>query len=88
MTAKQTLGSTRDSAFMAITEVMGLAGDAMAANTSEALLVITLSGNNQTAVLGGTLTAERIEVIEGLLSELKRRAVTEGDGDKVLHVWR
>ena len=88
MTAKNFIGSTRDSAFMAITETMGLTADAMDANAPDALLVITLSGGNHNAILGGTLSAERIAVIEGLLAELKRRAATEGDGDRVLHVWR
>lgn len=88
MTAKQTIGSTRDSAYMAVTEALGLAGDAMEGRQTDALLIITLAGDTHNAILGGTLTAERIEVIEGLLAELKRRAVTEGDGDRVLHVWR
>jgi len=82
------LGSVRDSAFMAITEVMGLAADAMDENPSDALLVISLSGKAETAIIGGALTTEGIERFESLLGELKRRAAVEGDGDKVLHVWR
>lgn len=73
---------------MAITEVMGLAADAMDANPSDALLVISLSGNSENAILGGTLDADKISRIQALLAELQTRAVTEGDGDKVLHVWR
>lgn len=88
MTAKNFVGATRDSAFMAITEVMGLAADAMESNPSDALLVISLSGVSENAIVGGTLDAEKISRIQALLSELQTRAVSEGDGDKVLHVWR
>ena len=88
MTAKNFVGATRDSAFMAITEVMGLAADAMDANPSDALLVISLSGGSENAILGGTLDADKISRIQALLAELQTRAVTEGDSDKVLHVWR
>lgn len=88
MTAKPTIGSMRDSAYMAITETLGLAGEAMEKRDTDLLLVISLSGTNQDAVLGGTLTADRIAAVENLLYELKRRAENEGDGDRVLHVWR
>jgi len=88
MTAKQFIGSTRDSAYMAVTEVMGLAADAMDQNPSDALLVITLSGKSENAIVGGTLDSEKITRLQSLLDELKFRAANEGDGDKVLHVWR
>jgi hypothetical protein len=88
MSKKNYLGATRDSAFMAITEVMGLAADAMDNNQSDALLVITLGGKSENAILGGTLDAEKISRLQSLLDELKSRAASEGDGDKVLHVWR
>lgn len=88
MTAKQFIGSTRDSAYMAVTEVMGLAADAMDQGASDALLVITLSGKSENAIVGGTLDSEKITRLQSLLDELKFRAATEGDGDKVLHVWR
>lgn len=83
-----TLGSTRDSAYMAITEVMALAADAMDKAPTDALLVITLSGLGEHAIVGGTLDASKVERLESLLYELKTRAANEGDGDKVLHVWR
>ena len=88
MTGKQFIGSTRDSAYMAVTEVMGLAADAMDQNPSDALLVITLSGKSENAIVGGTLDSEKITRLQSLLDELKFRAAGEGDGDKVLHVWR
>jgi len=88
MNAKQFIGSTRDSAYMAVTEVMGLAADAMDQGASDALLVITLSGKSENAILGGTLDSEKITRLQSLLEDLKFRAANEGDGDKVLHVWR
>lgn len=88
MTIKPALGSTRDSAYMAITEVMGLAADAMDRNPTDALLVITLSDKAENAIVGGSLTGEKIQRLELLLSELKTRAAAEGEGDRVLHVWR
>lgn len=50
--------------------------------------MVSLSGKTENAALGGALSAEGIERMIELLEELKRRAVTEGHGDKVLHVWR
>lgn len=85
---QKNLGSTRDTAFMSITEAMGLAATAMEANSPDALLVMTLSGSRENAILGGTLDASKIERLESLLAELKTRDATEGDGDRVLHVWR
>jgi hypothetical protein len=82
------LGSTRDSEYMAVTEVLALADDAMTANPPEALLVISLSGKAETAIVGGALTAEAVERMVSLVEELKRRAAVESYGDKVLHVWR
>lgn len=88
MTAKNFIGSTRDSAYMAITEVMGLAADAMDQNPSDTLLVISLSGSSENAIVGGTLDSEKITRLQSLVDDLKWRAAAEGDGDKVLHVWR
>lgn len=88
MTTKNFVGSTRDSAFMAITEVMGLAADAMDTNPSDALLVISLSKHSENAIVGGTLNADKLARLQALVDELKSRAESEGDGDKVLHVWR
>ncbi|MGS0735549.1 hypothetical protein ACVBEG_03085 [Pseudomonas sp. GG8] len=85
---KSDIGSTRDSEYMAITEVMALADEAMSTNPPDALLVISLSGKTENAVIGGALSAEGIDRMLVLLQELKRRAVDEGHGDKVLHVWR
>ena len=87
-TTKTDIGSTRDSEYMAITEVMALADEAMGTNPPDALLVISLSGKTENAALGGALSTGGIERMITLLEELKRRAVTEGHGDKVLHVWR
>lgn len=86
--AKAALGSTRDSTYMAVTEVMGLTADAMDKAPSDALLVISLSGNSETAILGGAISSLGVTRIQALLDELKLRAASEGDGDKVLHVWR
>lgn len=82
------LGSTRDSEYMAVTEVMALADNAMGENPPDALLVITLSGKFETAIVGGALSAEGLERMVALVEELKRRAAVEEHGDKVLHVWR
>ncbi len=82
------IGSTPDSTFMAITEVMGLTADAMDKSQSDTLLVITLAGAGENAIVGGALTSEKITRLQALLDELKVRAANEGDGDKVLHVWR
>lgn len=85
---KSDIGSTRDSEYMAVTEVMALADEAMSTNPPDALLVISLSSKTENAAIGGALSAEGIERMLVLLQELKRRAVDEGHGDKVLHVWR
>ena len=82
------IGSTRDSKYISVTEVMGLAADAMDKSDTDTLLVITLSGPSETAIIGGEVNAQAVARVEALLGELKRRAVNEGDGDKVLHVWR
>jgi hypothetical protein len=88
MTEKNFIGSTRDSAYMAITEVMGLAADAMDANPSDTLLVISLSSGSENAIVGGALDSLKITRLQAMLDELKWRAANEGDGDKVLHIWR
>lgn len=88
MTAKQFIGSTPDSTYMAITEVMRLTADAQDQGDFDALLVIGLSGTNETAVLGGNLDSEKITRIQALLDELKWRAAEKGDGDTVLRVFR
>ncbi len=84
----KTLGSTRDTTFIAVTEAMAIAGDDMAAHASDTLLVISLSGQHECAVLGGALSSEAVDRLESLLLELKTRQATEGNGDKTLHVWR
>jgi hypothetical protein len=73
---------------MAITEVMGIMADAQDQADFDSLLVISLSGPNETAVLGGNLTSEKITRIQALLDELKFRAAAKGDGDNVLRVFR
>jgi hypothetical protein len=88
MTAKQFIGSTPDSTYMAITEVMGIVADAQDQADFEALLVISLSGPIESAVLGGNLTSEKITRIQALLDELKWRAAEKGDGETVLRVFR
>lgn len=88
MTAKQFIGSTPDSTYMAITEVMGIVADAQEQADFDALLVISLSGPIESAVLGGNLTSEKITRIQALLDELKWRAAEKGDGDHVLRVFR
>ena len=88
MSKRQFNTTTRDSAYMAITEVMGITADAMDQNPSDTLLVISLSGNSENAIVGGALDSEKITRLQSLVDELKWRAAAEGDGDKVLHVWR
>lgn len=86
--SQTSLGSTRDTVFIAVTETMGIIGDDMARHPSDALLVISLSGHHECAVLGGALSAEAIDRLESLLNELKVRQAAEGKCDKTLHVWR
>lgn len=84
----KTLGSTRDTVFMAVTEVMGLADQAMQRAETQTLLVVSLAGPIQSAVVGGEINSEAVAKLQSLVDELKWRAANEGDGDKVLHVWR
>jgi hypothetical protein len=73
---------------MAVTEVMGLAANAMDKGETDALLVICLSGSDENAIVGGEITVEAIDRMVLLLSDLKARAAAKGDTDTVLHVWR
>lgn len=77
-----------DDTFLSVTEALGIAGDAMERGDTETLLVITLSSDAQSAVLGGAVTADRIAQLQALLADLSARAEQEGAGNHVLHVWR
>lgn len=82
------ISGMRDSAYMAITECLGLADEAMNQNNTEVLLIITQSGEHETALLGGTLTVEAINRAQGLLDQLKKRFSAEEPGDRLIHVYR
>lgn len=82
------LGATRDTNFMAVNEAIALGADAMEQNHPETLMFISLSGDKETAILGGQVDSKAIERLQSLVDELKRRAKQEGETDKVLHVWR
>lgn len=77
-----------DDTFLSVTEAMGLAGEALGKGDADLLLVISLAGERESAVLGGRVTTAQVERVEQLLVELKARAQAEGEGDHVLHVWR
>ncbi|MCM2317808.1 MAG: hypothetical protein NDI93_00580 [Pseudomonas sp.] len=77
-----------DDTFLSVTEAMGLAGEALEKGDTDLLLVISLAGECESAVLGGRVTIAQVERVEQLLVELKARALDEGEGDHVLHVWR
>lgn len=77
-----------DDTFLSVTEAMGLAGEALEKGDADLLLVISLAGERESAVLGGRVDTAQVERVEQLLAELKARAQAEGEGDHVLHVWR
>lgn len=77
-----------DDTYLGVTEALALAGDAMAKGDTETLLVVTLSSDAQSAILGGAITTEGLAALQGLLADLVARAEAEGPGDHVLHVWR
>lgn len=77
-----------DDTFFSVTEALGVAGEAMAAGDTETLLVVSLAGEKQCAVLGGRVTPEAVEQLQALVAVLAARAAAEGPGDHTLHVWR
>lgn len=77
-----------DDTYLSVTEAMGLAGEALEKGDADLLLVISLAGERESAVLGGRVDTAQVERVEQLLVELKARARAEGEGDHVLHVWR
>lgn len=77
-----------DDTFLAVTEAMGLAGEALEKGDADLLLVISLVGERESAVLGGRVTTAAVERLQALVDDLKVRAQAEGEGDHVLHVWR
>lgn len=77
-----------DDTFLSVTEAMGLAGEALEKGDTDLLLVISLAGERESAVLGGRVTSVQVERVEQQLVELKARAQAEGEGDHVLHVWQ
>lgn len=74
-----------DDTFMAVTEALALAGEAMEEHQSETLLVVSLSKEGNNAILGGDVRAEQIDQLRNLVEELSARAAAS-DGE-VLHIW-
>ena len=66
-----------DDEFFAITEAVALAGAAMEEKGTSTLLVIRLGDEGNDAILAGTVNEQAIEKLEGLLEELKERALQE-----------
>lgn len=66
-----------DDEFFAITEALALAGAAMEEKGTSTLLVIRLGDEDSDAILAGTVNEQAIERLEGLLEELKERALQE-----------
>lgn len=77
-----------DAVFFSVTEALGIAGEAMASGDTETLLVVSLAGDKQSAVLGGRVTPEAVEQLQALVADLAARAASEGDDNHTLHVWR
>jgi hypothetical protein len=77
-----------DDVFFSVTEALGIAGEAMASGDTETLMVVSLAGDKQSAVLGGRITPEAVEQLQAMVAELAARAAAEGAGDHTLHVWR
>jgi hypothetical protein len=73
---------------MAVNEAIALGADAMEQSHPDTLLFVSLSGDKETAIIGGQVGSRSIERLQRLVDELKRRAEQEGEADKVLHVWR
>ncbi|MBX9914071.1 MAG: hypothetical protein K2Y25_09240 [Pseudomonadaceae bacterium] len=74
-----------DDQFLAISEAMDLAANAMEQHGTDALLVINVSENGSSAILGGAINEATIEKLDGLLAELKANRGADLAG--VLHVW-
>lgn len=73
----------QDDVFISVTEAMALAGEAMEAGTTETLLVVSLSGDGDSAILGGDTSAGAVERLHELLSQLAERTV---ESPEVLHI--
>lgn len=74
-----------DSTYIAVTEAMALAGDAMEEHQTETLLVISLADGGNNAILGGAISDEVIAKLESLVQELSERA--SASPGEVLHIW-
>lgn len=74
-----------DGTFMAVTEAMGLAAEAMEEHQSETLLVISLAEGGNNAILGGVISEDVITKLQGLIDELSEKA-SDSPGE-VLHIW-
>lgn len=74
---KFNIDETSDDEFFAITEALALAGGAMEEKGTSTLLVLRLGDEGNDAILAGTVNEKAIEKLEGLLEELKERALQE-----------
>lgn len=63
-----------DDTYMSVTEAMALAGEVMDSHQSETLLVVSLAGEGDNAILGGELTTKSLASIRELLDELEAAA--------------
>jgi len=74
-----------DDTFMAVTEALGIAGEAMDEHQSETLLIVSLSSDGNNAILGGKINEESLEQLRNLLDELEEKA--DNSEGEVLHIW-
>lgn len=80
-----------DDEYFAITEGMAVASNFMEEKGSRTLLIINLGlENGDDAILAGSVSEQDIERIEGLLEQLKERAMIEAEESpedaKMLHL--
>lgn len=79
------IDTIKDDTFMAVTEALALAGEALDEHQSETLLVVSLSADGNNAILGGDVKPGQIDQLRNLLDELGARA--ESSDGEVLHIW-
>lgn len=73
----------QDDVFMSVTEAMALAGEAMETGTTETLLVVSLSDDGDSAILGGDTRPDAVERLQELLNQLAERTA---ESPEVLHI--
>lgn len=78
-----------DDEYMAVTEAMGLIGQAQEDKGTGSLLAINIGlDGSHSGVMGGTLDTQTIERFEEIIEQLKQAAAEDQEeGAKVLHVW-